>query len=64
MEIEAKDTIVEALQKNPAAAEILQGLGMHCIGCAMARGETIEEAAMVHNIPLDLMLEKLNENIG
>ena len=40
-----KDTlIVDCLKLNPNSAEILQSVGMHCIGCAMAHGETIEEA--------------------
>lgn len=63
MKIEANDTIVVALQKNPNAGEILQSFGMHCLGCAMARGETIEEAAAVHGVAIDDMLAKLNENI-
>ena len=32
---------------NPNSAEILQSVGMHCLGCAMAHGETIEEAVFV-----------------
>ena len=40
-----KDTlIVDCLKINPNSAEILQAVGMHCLGCAMAHGETIEEA--------------------
>ena len=43
-----KDTlIVDCLKLNPNSAEILQSVGMHCIGCAMAHGETIEEAVYV-----------------
>ena len=47
-----KDTLIaDCLKINPNSAEILQAVGMHCIGCAMAHGETIEEAgydAMVY----------------
>ena len=36
-----KDTlIVDCLKLNPNSAEILQSVGMHCIGCAMAHGES------------------------
>lgn len=52
--------IYEALKINPKAGEILQSMGMHCIGCAMARGETIEEAASVHGVDIHELVEKLN----
>lgn len=53
-------TIREALEVNPKSADIFMSFGMHCIGCPTASGETIEQAAMVHGINLDLLLEKLN----
>lgn len=59
-----KDTlIIDCLKLNPNSAEILQEVGMHCLGCAMAHGETIEEAVMVHGNDLDKLLEKLNEGV-
>ncbi len=54
-------TIFEALEINPNAGEILMAHGMHCIGCALARGETIGEAAGVHGADLQALLEKLND---
>ena len=53
--------IYDALKINPKAGEILQAMGMHCIGCAMARGETIEEAADVHGVDIHELVEKLNQ---
>lgn len=44
-------------------AEVLQSFGMHCLGCALARGETIEEAANVHGVDADEMVTALNECI-
>ena len=59
-----KDTLIaDCLKLNPNSAEILLGVGMHCLGCAMAHGETIEEAVFVHGNDLDALLEKLNEGI-
>ena len=59
-----KDTLIaECLELNPAAAEILQEAGMHCFGCALAHGETIEQAVAVHGKDLDELLARLNENI-
>ena len=60
-----KDTLImDCLKINPNSAEILQAVGMHCLGCAMAHGETIEQAVFVHGNDLDALLAKLNEGIG
>ena len=32
-----------------AICKTLLEIGMHCFGCAIARGETIEDAAAVHS---------------
>ena len=59
-----KDTLImDCLKLNPNSAEILQAVGMHCLGCAMAHDETIEEAVFVHGNDLDALLAKLNEGI-
>ena len=34
--------------------------GMHCLGCALAHGETVAEAVGVHGEDLELLLEELN----
>ena len=39
---------------------LLMEIGMHCLGCPSAQGETLEEAAMVHGIDSDLLVEKIN----
>lgn len=54
-------TIGEMLRTNPAVAPILMNAGMHCIGCPSAQGETLEEAAMVHGMDVDALLEELNQ---
>ena len=61
--ITADTLIAECIQINPNAAEILLSTGMHCIGCAMAHGETSAEAVAVHGEDLDKLLAKLNEGI-
>ena len=59
-----KDTLImDCLKINHDSAEILQAVGMHCLGCAMAHGETIEQAVFVHGNDLDSLLEKLNEGV-
>ena len=54
-------TIGEVLGINKNAKVILSGFGMHCFSCPMSQMETIEQAAMVHGVDVNLMLEKLNE---
>ncbi len=61
--ITADTLISECLELNPNAAEILLSTGMHCIGCAMAHGETIAQAVAVHGEDLNALLNKLNEGI-
>ncbi|MCL2630192.1 MAG: DUF1858 domain-containing protein [Firmicutes bacterium] len=55
--------IIDALKQGnvEAMAEVLYGFGMHCLGCKLASGETLEQAAAVHGVDIDLMLEALNE---
>ncbi len=53
--------IGELLRLNPNVKDILIGFGLHCFGCPMSQMETLEEAAMVHGVDTDLMLDKINE---
>ena len=52
-------TIGEALRTNPEIAPVLLGIGMHCLGCPSAQGETLEEAAMVHGIEVDELMQQI-----
>ena len=55
-----KDTLIgEALMINPDIAPILMDMGMHCIGCPASQGESIEEAAMVHGMDIDVLMEQI-----
>ena len=56
-----KDTIIgEVLDIAPQSAPLFLAIGMHCLGCPSARGETVEEACMVHGIDCDAFLAQLN----
>lgn len=59
-EISKNTTIGELLTVFPGAAPILMEIGMHCLGCPSAQMESLEEAAMVHGIDADLLVEKIN----
>ncbi len=58
-QINKDTTIGEALSINPNIAPILMEIGMHCLGCPSAQGETLEEAAMVHGIEVDALMSKI-----
>lgn len=60
MKISKDMTIGAILNENPEIAPILMEVGMHCLGCPSAQGETLEEAAMVHGLDGDLLIEKIN----
>ena len=55
-----KDTMIgELLQLTPDISPLLLGIGMHCLGCPSAQMETIAEAAMVHGIDPDDLVEEI-----
>ena len=39
---------------------IFTAIGMHCLGCAAASNETVEEACLVHDIDPDAFVEAVN----
>ena len=39
-------------------------MGMHCLGCPSARGESIAEACEVHGADPDKLVKKLREYFG
>ncbi len=53
-------TIAEAIKKKPAIGGFLMSKGMHCLGCSIAHGETIEQAAEVHGFDPDELISELN----
>ena len=56
--------IMEVLDKNPDAAEILMKAGLGCIGCAMAHAETLEQGLQAHGFEskqINEVIEKLNK---
>lgn len=56
-----KSTMIgELLQIDENVAPMLLNIGMHCLGCPSSQMETIEEAAMVHGIDPDDLVEELN----
>jgi hybrid cluster-associated redox disulfide protein len=61
MKITKEMTIGEIVRNFPNSAEILMDFGMGCIGCPASQAETLEEAAMVHGMNIEQLLEALNK---
>tara|TARA_Y100000310_G_scaffold265358_1_gene276360 strand:+ start:608 stop:805 length:198 start_codon:yes stop_codon:yes gene_type:complete len=55
--------IAEVIEKYPDTVEVFVEAGFHCMGCAMAALETIEDGCKVHGIDVDEFVEKLNKKI-
>ena len=59
-----KDTILgDILDLDDSTAPFFLEMGMHCLGCPSARGETLEQACAVHGVDPNEMVEKLNQHL-
>ena len=63
MAITKNSIIGDVLDKHPETAELFFSIGMHCLGCPASRGETIEEACMVHGADVNALVDSLNEAV-
>ena len=60
-----KDMIIaDIIGIDSGCIPILMEAGMHCIGCPSAQGESLEEAAMVHGLDADMIVDILNEYLA
>ena len=64
MTITKDSVIVDILDFDNSTAEYFFEMGMHCLGCPSARGESLEEACMVHGVSVDELVAKLNAHIN
>ncbi len=57
-----KETIIgDVLDYDIDTAEFFLEIGMHCLGCPASRGESIEDACMVHGTDADELVDKIND---
>lgn len=60
-----KSTIISEIMMNaPDSVPLFQEIGMHCIGCALATGESVEEACNAHGVDVEAFVTKLNAFIA
>ena len=60
-----KDMVIgEVINVHPELVRTFFANGMMCIGCPASQGESIEEAAQVHGLDADQLVNALNEALG
>lgn len=55
--------LMDLFEKYPNVGPILMKHGLHCLGCAMASFETLEQGAKAHGMDdkkIDKMVEEIN----
>lgn len=60
-----KDSIIgDVLDFDTNTAKFFFEIGMHCLGCPSARGESIEMACAVHGTDAEELVKKINEYLA
>lgn len=63
--IVTKDSIIgDVLDHDPSCAPLFLDMGMHCLGCPAARGESIEDACAVHDVDVAQLVQSLNNHFA
>ena len=58
----SKDMLIgELLRVDPNVAPILMRAGMHCLGCPSSQMESLEEAAVVHGLDVNVLVAQIND---
>ena len=61
MERIRKDMLIsEVIKVDAGLAPILRNHGMNCVGCPSAQFESLEQAAQVHGMDIDSLLDEMN----
>ena len=64
MEVTKESIIGDVLDYEPETAQFFFAIGMHCLGCPSARGESIEDACAVHGTDADALIEEINNYLA
>lgn len=62
--VNEKTLIGEIVKNYPETAEVLFGIGMHCLGCPASQAESLEDACAVHGIEADTVVKAINDKIA
>lgn len=60
-----KETLIgDILDMDRSTAPYFLEMGMHCLGCPSARGETLAQACAVHGVDADALVAKINAHLS
>lgn len=60
-----KDTLIgDILDADRGTAKYFLEMGMHCLSCPSARGESIEQACMVHGVDVNSLVDEINDYLA
>ena len=62
--ITRKTLIGEIVNRYPETAEVLLGIGMHCLGCPASQAESLEAACAVHGVDPESVIKAINDKIA
>ena len=63
-QVEKETVIADIMMNAPDTVPLFQEIGMHCMGCALASGENVEEACNAHGVDPDMFVQRINEFIA
>lgn len=64
MKVTKESIIGDVLDFDVDTARFFFEIGMHCLGCPSARGESIADACAVHGTNADELVEKINKYLA
>ncbi len=64
MEITKETIIGDILDADETTAPFFLEMGMHCLGCPSARGESLADACAVHGVNADELVAKINAHMN
>ena len=60
-----KDTLIgDILDADRGTAKYFLEMGRHCLGGPSARGESIEQACMVHGVDVNSLVDEINDYLA
>ena len=62
--VNRKTLIGEIVNQYPETAEVLLGIGMHCLGCPASQAESLEDACAVHGVDPESVIMAINDKIA
>jgi hybrid cluster-associated redox disulfide protein len=63
-QITKDSNLLQVVKDFPETIPVFMSFGLGCIGCAVAKYETVEQGANGHGINADALVEELNKTVN